>query len=95
MGVRRLDPQPERVGLGPTVRRVLHYRLTNLPEPRLERAQAAAEVTARIGRRERPDGIEAPAVEFIGSIKEGRAVRPKLSQLSQESQGDRRQEGDW
>ena len=46
MGVRRLDPQPERVGLGPTVRRVLHYRLTNLPEPRLERVHAQFEALA-------------------------------------------------
>lgn len=46
MGVRRFDTQPERVGLVPTVRRVLHYRLTRLPEPRLERVHEQFEALA-------------------------------------------------
>ena len=46
MGVRRLDPQSERVGLAPTVRRVIHFRLNGLPEPRLERVHAQFEALA-------------------------------------------------
>lgn len=46
MGVRRFDPQPEQVGLFPTVPRVLHYRLNRLPEQRLERVHAQFESLA-------------------------------------------------
>jgi hypothetical protein len=46
LGVKRLDPLPERVGFIADMRRVLHYRLHGLAEQRLERVHAQFEALA-------------------------------------------------